>query len=178
MLKRGRRRLWLLAGLLLCLSQLGAACQHPRRPDYQIGFVRLGDRLAVYTPICPGDTVRTIQVHAVPPAEKSGNSVLLWEAADPVETGPAGADTRDGLIVLGAGFGTVRQAPPAQFDRTLSVAVDTADGRSYSDAVALPEQVAQFPADTPLAALSFDTDDGRVSYDTLRAHFEREITCR
>ncbi|MEU7842745.1 hypothetical protein AB0B39_17505 [Micromonospora sp. NPDC049114] len=178
MLKRGRRRLWLLAGLLLCLSQLGAACQHPRRPDYQIGFVRLGDRLAVYTPICPGDTVRTIQVHAVPPAEKSGNSVLLWEAADPVETGPAGADTRDGLIVLGAGFGTVRQAPPAQFDRTLSVAVDTADGRSYSDAVALPEQVAQFPADTPLAALSFDTDDGRVNYDTLRAHFEREITCR
>ncbi|MEV0430635.1 hypothetical protein [Micromonospora sp. NPDC050495] len=109
---------------------------------------------------------------------KSGDSVLLWEAADPVGTGPAGADTRAGLIVLGAGFGTVRQAPPAQFGRTLSVGVDTAEGRSYADAVALPEQVARFPADAPLAALSFDTDDGLVSYDTLRAHFEREITCR
>ncbi|KKK04834.1 hypothetical protein [Micromonospora sp. HK10] len=140
--------------------------------------MRLGDRLAVYTPICPGDTVQAIQVHAVPPPEKSGNSVLLWEAADPVGAGPAGADTRDGLIVLGAGFGTVRRAPPAQFGRTLSVAVDTADGRSYSDAVALPEQVAQFPADTPPTALSFDTDDGLLSYDTLRAHFDREITCR
>ncbi|MFG3301012.1 hypothetical protein [Micromonospora chersina] len=169
-LARGKRRVLLLAGLLLSLSQLGGACLHPPRPDYQVGFVRIGDRLAVYTPMCPGDRIEAVRVHAVPEADKSGNSVLIWDAG-----GPTDDRTRAGLIILGEGFGTVRQAPPAQFGRTLSVAVDTTDGRSYSDAVTLPEQVAQYPAGTSVTGMSFETDDGRVGYDTLRAHFETEI---
>lgn len=169
-LARGKRRVLLLAGLLLSLSQLGGACLHPPRPDYQVGFVRIGDRLAVYTPMCPGDTIEAVHVHTVPEADKSGNSVLIWDAG-----GPTDDSTRAGLIILGEGFGTVRQAPPALFGRTLSVAVDTTDGKSYSDAVTLPEQVAQYPAGTSVTGMSFETDDGRVGYDTLRAHFETEI---
>jgi hypothetical protein len=160
----------LLAGLLLSLSQLGGACLHPPRPDYQVGFVRIGDRLAVYTPICPDDRIEAVQVHAVPEAGKSGDSVLIWDA-----DGPTDESTRAGLIILGEGFGTVRQEPPAQFGRTLSVAVDTTDGNTYSDAATLPEQVAQYPAGTSVTGMSLETDDGRVKYDTLRAHFETEI---
>jgi hypothetical protein len=168
---RGDRRAWLLAGLLLSLSQLGSACTHPPRTDYQVGFVRVGDRLAVYTPICPGDAVEVVRVHARPEVGKSGNSELLWEAE-----GPTDEAARGGLIVLGEGFGTVRQAPPAQFGHTLSVTVETSRDRKFSDAVALPEQVVQFPAGTPVTSMSFETDDGRVSYDTLRAHFDSEVT--
>ncbi|MGK5674280.1 hypothetical protein ACSNOB_15735 [Micromonospora sp. URMC 106] len=168
---RGHRPIWLLAGLLLSLSQVGGACTHPPRPDYQIGLVRIGDRLAVYAPICAGDTITAVQVHQMPDVGKSGDVVLIWDAE-----GPIGADARAGLIVLGEGFRTVRQAPPAQFDRTLSVAVDTAAERRYSAAMTVPKEPAQFSAGTPVTDMSFDTEDGRVSYDTLRAHFESEVT--
>ncbi|MEH0820976.1 MULTISPECIES: hypothetical protein [unclassified Micromonospora] len=170
MLTRGKRRVVLVAGLLLSLSQLGGACLHPPRPDYQVGFVRIGDRLAVYTPICPGDTIEAVQIHALPEVGKSGDYVLIWDAE-----GPTDQSTRAGLIVLGEGFGTVRQAPPAHFGRTLSVAVDTTGGKGYSYAGALPEHVAQYPAGTSVTGMSFETDGGQVSYDTLRAHFETEF---
>jgi hypothetical protein len=107
----------------------------------------------------------------MPDVGRSGDSALIWDAE-----GPTGAFARTGLIVLGTGFRTVRQAPPARFDRTLSVSVDTAAGRSYGGAMTVPAAPARFPAGTPLTDMSFDTEEGRVGYDAFRAHFEAEFT--
>ncbi|ATO16798.1 hypothetical protein CO540_25555 [Micromonospora sp. WMMA2032] len=166
---RVRRRATLLAVLSLGLVLLCGACLHPPRPDYDLGFARIGDRTVVHAPICPGDTVDGVEFHRLPDKDKGGDFVLLWEAWKPTDE-----DTRSGLIVLGAGFGNVRQAPPARFDRRLSVTIVTTDGRTYSDALELPEEMIAYPAGTPVTEMSFETQHGRVSYDALRAHFRSE----
>ncbi|MFI7575364.1 hypothetical protein [Micromonospora sp. NPDC049497] len=126
--------------------------------------------MAVYAPVCTGDTVAAVQVEQMPDVGESGDVTLIWDAEQPTE-----ASVREGLIVLGTGFATVRQAPPAQFAGVLSVAVDTTAGRRYSAALPVPDRTDRFPAGTPLTDMSFVTEDGTADYTTMRAHFSAEF---
>mgnify|MGYP001484008014 CR=1 FL=1 len=151
---------------LLCLSQAAAHCSDGgQQVEDVLGYVELGGRTAVYAPLCPDDEVQGVRVYAAPDPQQGGDFTPLWEATDPRTDA-----VRQGLIVLGddSQFGTVTRAAPASFPRRLSVHADTVRGRTAGQAWEHPAELPSYPADTPLAELTFETDRGRRSAAELR----------
>ncbi|HWS34978.1 MAG TPA: hypothetical protein VN408_19845 [Actinoplanes sp.] len=74
--------------LLVAAGALLAGCE-PDRLDYQVGLARVGDRLQVFTPLCPGEKVVGVRVSA-PGSGRAFNDDALtwWRAAGP--KAPAG----------------------------------------------------------------------------------------